>query len=405
MSLRVTTNEHTRVNSNIKPLEPWVFSSVTKLIPEEQYVDLEVIDLSEFHGLDDSIPPPLRDPTDIITRTMKALANVGFIVIKGHGLSDKQIHHQFSLGKLLAAVPESEKHALHASIKEGSWAGYKPRGYYTRPSDAFDTLEHYDLYPFTALESNLPHAAKPYLSDFRQFIEHNHYIVLRKVLGIISLGLGLEVDTLWKLHHRGGHANDGALRGGLDDKIEWKHTKDHLRYAMYHPLAEGDREKSKHLMIPGHTDLGSVSFLYSQPIAGLQVQTPDGEWRYVRHYPNHIIVNLGDCMEFMTGQVLKATPHRVKEPPGDQRHLERLGVFYFVPFLPDIVLSPLDCPSLSALGVKDVFEEYYALGGKPMTSEEWLVERSKLVGTTRVVRQSKGTRDVLEEIHFRYNPN
>jgi isopenicillin N synthase-like dioxygenase len=91
----------------------------------EQYVDLEVIDLSEFHALDDSTPPPLRDPSNIITRTMKALATVGFIVIKGHGLSDEQIHHQFSLGKLLATVPESEKHALLASIKEGSWAGYK----------------------------------------------------------------------------------------------------------------------------------------------------------------------------------------------------------------------------------------------------------------------------------------
>jgi len=405
-----STNEHsTRVNSNIKPLEPWVYSPVTKLIPEDQYVDLEVIDLSEFHGLDDSTPPSLRDPSDIITRTMKALTTLGFIVIKGHGLSDEQIHHQFSLGKLLAAVPESEKHALHASIKEGSWAGYKPQGYYSRPSDGFDTLEHYDFYPFTALESKLPHDAKPYLSDFRQFMEYNHYIVLRKVLAIISLGLGLEVDTLWKLHHRGGgHENDGALRGGPDDKIEWKHTKDHLRYAMYHPMAEEDREKSKHLMIPGHTDLGSVSFLYSQSIAGLQVFSPDdGEWRYIRHYPNHIIVNLGDGMEFLTGQVLKATPHRVKEPPEDQRHLDRLGVFYFVPFLPEVVLSPIDHPSLRTLGVKDIFEEYYALGGKPMTSGEWLVERSKLVGTTRVACQSKskGTRDVLEDIHFRYNPS
>ena len=48
--------------------------------------------------------------------------------------------------------------------------------------------------------------------------------------------------------------------------------------------------------------------------------------------------------------------------------LDRLGVFYFVPFLPDVVLSPLDHPSLRALGAKDLFEEYYALGGKPMTS-------------------------------------
>ena len=31
--------------------------------------------------------------------------------------------------------------------------------------------QHYDFYPFTALESRLPNAAKPYLVDFRQFME------------------------------------------------------------------------------------------------------------------------------------------------------------------------------------------------------------------------------------------
>lgn len=48
----------------------------------------------------------------------------------------------------------------------------------------------------------------------------------------------------------------------------------------------------------------------SQPVAGLQVLMPGGKWQYVRHYPNHIIVNLGDVMEFVTGGVLKALPHR-----------------------------------------------------------------------------------------------
>jgi isopenicillin N synthase-like dioxygenase len=107
------------------------FSYLTVII--EQYVDLEVIDLSDFHEFD-SGPPSLQDPSriaihaDIIARTMKAFSTVGFIAIKGHGLSDEQIYRQFSLGKLLAAVPESEKHALHASVKEGSWAGYKVSG-------------------------------------------------------------------------------------------------------------------------------------------------------------------------------------------------------------------------------------------------------------------------------------
>ena len=108
------------------------FSHLTVII--EQYVDLEVIDLSDFHEFD-SGPPSLQDPSriaihaNIIARTMKAFRAVGFIAIKGHGLSDEQIHHQFSLGKLLATVPEPEKHTLHASIKEGSWAGYKVSGF------------------------------------------------------------------------------------------------------------------------------------------------------------------------------------------------------------------------------------------------------------------------------------
>ena len=54
--------------------------------------------------------------------------------------------------------------------------------------------------------------------------------------------------------------------------------------------------------------------------------------------------------------------------------LDRLGVFYFVPFLPDVILSPIDHPSLRDLGAEDLFKEYYALGGKPITSRGlWLV--------------------------------
>ena len=115
-------------------------------------------------------------------------------------------------------------------------------------------------------------------------------------------------------------------------------------------------------------------------------------------------------MEFVTGGVLKAPPHRGKLSQNkyhfvsrsltlqiDQSRnllrikdsewlhklacqrvnfliismyasLDRLGVFYFVPFLPDVILSPIDHPSLRALGAEDLFKEYYALGGKPMTS-------------------------------------
>lgn len=49
--------------------------------------------------------------------------------------------------------------------------------------------------------------------------------------------------------------------------------------------------------------------------------------------------------------------------------LDRLGIFYFVPFLGDTVLKPIDHPSIRKFGSKDFFEEYYELGGKPIIAE------------------------------------
>ncbi|KAF5355496.1 hypothetical protein D9758_006361 [Tetrapyrgos nigripes] len=413
-------------------VKPWVYPPETKCIPEEQFIDLEVIDLSvpfsssidlstdtsgcatssagyrgPGHDDRDISSTPSPQDQEIITRVLKAFHSTGLVALKGHGLASQEIQRQFDLGRLLNEdVGEEEKQTLHARIKEeGSWAGYKPRGYYKRPDGSHDYIEHYDFYPFTALESRLPEIAKPYLNEFRGFIEYNHYVILRKVLAVISLGLGLERDFLWRLHHRGDVSN-GVLQPNRSDEEfqEWKHCKDHLRYAMYHPPSEEDRERRKKIWLPGHTDIGSVTFLYSQSIAGLQILTPNGEWKYIRHYPDHIIVDLGDSMEFLTGGVLKAAPHRVIEPPEDQRYLKRLGIFFFVPFLPEVQLRVIDHPSLRKLGAKDMFDEYYRLGGKPLTQAEWLVMKSKLVGTKRVQREKREPVDVLEDIHYRYNP-
>lgn len=49
--------------------------------------------------------------------------------------------------------------------------------------------------------------------------------------------------------------------------------------------------------------------------------------------------------------------------------MRRLGVFYFVPFLKEVLLEPLDYPSLHALGAKNQFQEYLDMGGKPLTSD------------------------------------
>ena len=36
-------------------------------------------------------------------------------------------------------------------------------------------------------------------------------------------------------------------------------------------------------------DIGAVSILWSQPVTALQIMSPDGKWRYVKHVPNGIV--------------------------------------------------------------------------------------------------------------------
>ncbi|KAG6843843.1 hypothetical protein H0H93_016908, partial [Arthromyces matolae] len=126
----------------------------------------------------------------------------------------------------------------------------------------------------------------------------NHFTLLRTMLFILADGLGIPPDSFWNLHCN--------LPGMCSEDIQ---TRDLLRQALYHPPTEEDRAKSNGLWLRAHTDRGSLTFLYSQPVAGLQVFV-NGAWKYVRHYPNGILVNLGDAVEFTTGGLLKAALHR-----------------------------------------------------------------------------------------------
>lgn len=36
-------------------------------------------------------------------------------------------------------------------------------------------------------------------------------------------------------------------------------------------------------------DIGTITVLWSQPVAGLQIMCPDGQWRWVRHIENALV--------------------------------------------------------------------------------------------------------------------
>jgi len=114
----------------------------------------------------------------------------------------------------------------------------------------------------------------------------------------------------------------------------------------------------------GHTDLGTVTLLFRQPIAGLQILGEDENWTYVSAQLGTITVNLADTISHLTGGWLKSSVHRVVAPPEDQWQYDRTGLLYFARAHNDTLLVPIDdSPVLKAAGVKTRFE-------KPVTMKQ-----------------------------------
>jgi isopenicillin N synthase-like dioxygenase len=107
--------------------------------------------------------------------------------------------------------------------------------------------------------------------------------------------------------------------------------EDILRYLKYDAIPIEDSEANDGIYTAKHTDLGTLTLNFCQPIAGLQIlDTVDGEWKWVRPWEaDEIVVNCGDALSAITGGYFKSGQHRVHAPPKEQIHLDRFGALYF----------------------------------------------------------------------------
>jgi len=142
---------------------------------------------------------------------------------------------------------------------------------------------------------------------------------------------------------------------------------------IYRPRSLADDAKVENSWSRSHTDFGSLTLLWSQNVAGLQIKTFEGDWKYVRPLDGGIICNVGDTLSFWSAGYLKSTVHRVIRPPPDQDHIHRLGLFYFVRPGDDAAIAPAPSPVLKRLGL--VTEE--DISAEPVNGLQYVRERVK----------------------------
>ncbi len=79
-----------------------------------------------------------------------------------------------------------------------------------------------------------------------------------------------------------------------------------------------------------HTDYGIVTVLYAEPVAGLQIVAPDGQWIDVIPADDALVINLGDLTAQWTNDQWRSTVHRVVPPPAvvDGPAVRRSAAFF-----------------------------------------------------------------------------
>lgn len=201
-------------------------------------------------------------------------------------------------------------------------------------TDVKDNVELYNFAKFTpAYEREVRH---PFFDEYRPEIEafsRKALDVASKLLELFAIILEL-LEDFFSSKHR------------YDDPSD-----DYLRYMSYPPRSQEDDTKVQNTWSRAHTDFGLLTLLWSQNIAGLQIKTSDGEWRYVPPVDDGIICNVGDTLDFWSASYLKSTTHRVVRPPPDQLDGNRVGLFYFVRPGDDVDIKPAPSPLLKRLGL------------------------------------------------------
>lgn len=206
---------------------------------------------------------------------------------------------------------------------------------------------------------------------------------MQKLLALFAIVLELP-ENYFAAHHR----YDEAL------------SDCHLRYMKYHARDAATNARLENVWVKGHTDFGSLTLLFRQPVAALQVRGPDGGWRWVKPHDGSITVNVADALQFLTNGFLKSSVHRVVAPPPDQAGIDRLGVLYFVRPEDSLELKPVESKVLARLGYEADDEAQLAAG---ITAGEWVKARVKAgVDRSKEARSEVSEQEILKGVKAKY---
>jgi isopenicillin N synthase-like dioxygenase len=235
----------------------------------------------------------------VIDEVGRACAEIGFLVVVGHGVSEELVASTAAAARAFFDLPEEGKRTLADGEPVPGLPAYRPFRSEslaaslgrTAPGDLKESLDWGPAVPGYGWPEQPPEL-RPLFEEYAEALA----------------GLGARLRRLFAL--------------ALDLPEDWFEDffLDHSSSmrAINYPDPGGDVEPGQ-LRAGAHTDYGCMTILRTEQAAGgLQVQTREGDWVDVDAVPGSFVVNLGDMMGRWTNERWTATLHRVAVPPPDR---------------------------------------------------------------------------------------
>ncbi len=257
---------------------------------------------------------------------LTAYSEVGFAYLVSHGIAPEMRAALFAASARFHALPEQEKRKIEV---DHSHRGYIPMNASTDVTSTLaDVKKPNQSASFMMMREDAMVDPDVYLSGpnkwpelegFREVLESYHAEMCALGARVMRIALGAI-------------GADESAKEMFATPTTW------LRLLHYPPIPAASPD-DLYGSAP-HTDFGALTFLATDDVGGLQVQTPDGtDWIDVPPSADAYVVNVGDMLHRMSGGLLRSTPHRVINKTGRERYS---CPFFFDPHV-SAEIKPLIC--------------------------------------------------------------
>jgi isopenicillin N synthase-like dioxygenase len=284
-------------------------------------MDLPIIDIAPF---DDD---PVR--RSAIARTVdEACAEIGFLVVTGHGIGEAVFADAFAAARRYFVRPDDRK-AQDRPASPDLFRGYEAMGTRYRaagPAGA-RVADYKEAYMISRPSFDRPGFAAPPPPGLGRMYAPNIWPAEPSEFRPVFTRFYEAVDDLARRMNR-------IFAAALDlpeDYFADKFDNHASTCTWVHYPAQQVAPEPGQMRIPAHTDSTSLTIVVQDDSPhGLEIRTRDGRWQAVRSPPGSVVVNLGDLMAQWTNDRWVSTLHRVDNPPPEiARTTPRYSLCFF----------------------------------------------------------------------------